>query len=157
MALSPGAPPMPAPRRSRSWIAWLVGGCALLLVLGLILIGFGAYSLFHSLQNGAFSCLPADFPRYPSATVSSQNTFFGTGLAPGDTSRCSVVLESNDDLPTVATFYEQQLGAGVWTLTSSDPASGELRFQLSSRPQTVGVLDLLGRGQHTEIQIQLDS
>jgi hypothetical protein len=32
-----------------------------------------------------------------------------------------------------------------------------ISFQLRSRPQTVGTVSLLARGQHTEVQIVLDS
>jgi hypothetical protein len=32
-----------------------------------------------------------------------------------------------------------------------------MRFRRVSKPQNVGVIDLLGRGQHTVIQIKFDS
>lgn len=146
-----GAPLMPAPRRSRAWIGWLAGGCALLLVLAVIGAAFGLSSLVKEFQNGAFNCLPSDFPSYPGATVSSENTSFGT------TRRCSIVLESDDGVAAVTAFYHQELSTGDWTITSSDPGSGEFSFRLRSRAQTYGTISLLGRGQHTEIEIQLNS
>jgi hypothetical protein len=152
-----GASPMPAPRRSRGWIWWLVGGCGVLLVLGAIGAGFGLYSLVTRFQSGAFSCLPPDFPNYPGASVISEYTKLGAGFSPGDNSRCTMVLDSNDDAATVTTYYEQQLGSGDWTIASSDTANGVISFQLRSRPQTVGTVTILGRGQHSEIDIQLDS
>jgi len=51
----------------------------------------------------------------------------------------------------------EHLNGGDWTIVSSDSANGVIDFQLKSRPQTVGTVTLLGRGQHSEIDIQLDS
>lgn len=129
----------------------------MLLVLGIIGIGFAASSLFNGIRNGAFNCLPSDFPQYPGATVSSEDTRIGSGFSPGDSKRCTTVLESNDGAATVTTFYEQNLASGDWTIASSDTTTGEIMFHRTSRPATVGDLVLLGRGVHTEIQIQLDS
>jgi hypothetical protein len=143
--------PLRAPRRSRAWIGWLAGGCAVLLVLVVIGAGFGLFSLVKQFQNGAFNCLPSDFPRYPGATVSSENTTIGTSK------RCSIVLESDDDVAAVTGFYQQGLNSGDWTITSSDPAGGEFSFRLRSRSETFGTISLLGRGQHTEIKIRLTS
>ena len=123
----------------------------MLLVLGVIGAGFGLSALVKQFQNGGFNCLPSDFPSYPGATVSSENTFFGTSK------RCTIVLESDDGVAAVTAFYRQQLDTGDWTITSSDPASGEFSFRLRSRAQTFGTISLLGRGQHTEIEIQLNS
>lgn len=157
VAVAPGAAPMPPPRRSNGWIWWLVGGCAVLLVIALVGLGFGVYSLVNGFQHGAFSCLPSDFPSYPGASVTNENTSVGTEFSSGDTKRCTIVLDSNDGVATVASFYEQQLATGDWTIASSDPTNGVIKFERRSRPQTVGTLTLLGRGQHSEIDIQLDS
>jgi hypothetical protein len=154
---APGTSSLPPARRSRGWIWWLVGGCGVLLVLGVIGGGFGIYSLVNRFQSGGFSCLPSDFPSYPGASVVSENTKVGAGFSTGDNGRCTMVLNSNDSAATVTTYYEQQLGSGDWTIVSSDTASGVLSFQRKSRPQTVGTVTLLGRGQHSEIDIQLDS
>jgi hypothetical protein len=148
---------MPAARRSRGWIWWLVGGCAVLLVLAAIGAGFGLYSLVTRFQQGAFSCLPSDFPGYPGASVVSVNTKVGTGISAGDSTRCTIVYESNDDIGTVTAYYQSHLNSGDWTIVTSDSASGVIGFQRKSRPQTVGTVTLLGRGQHSEIDIQLDS
>jgi hypothetical protein len=142
---------MPPPRRSRAWIGWLAGGCAVLLVLGVIGAGFGLFSLVRQFQNGAFNCLPSDFPQYPGTTVSSEKTSVGT------IRQCTIVLESNDGVAPVTAFYKQELDTGDWAITSSDPASGEFSFRLRSRSQTFGTISLLGRGLHTEIDIQLNS
>jgi hypothetical protein len=151
------AAPLPPPRRSRSWIWWLVGGCAVVLVLGAIGAGFGIYSLVNRLQHGGFSCLPSDFPTYPGASVVSENAKIGNEFSPGDSSRCTMVFDSNDNGAAVTTYYEAQLNNGDWTIVSTDSANGVISFQRKSRPQTVGTVTLLGRGQHSEIDIQLDS
>lgn len=145
------ASPTPSRRRSRAWIGWLAGGCALLLVIVVIGAGFGLFSLVRQFQNGAFNCLPSDFPSYPGATVSSENTSIGT------IRRCTIVLESDDGVAAVTTFYQRELNTGDWAITSSDPAGGDFSFQRLSRSQTFGTIALSGRGQHTEIEIQLTS
>jgi hypothetical protein len=156
-AVAPGVSPPPAPRRSRSWIWWVAGGCALLLVLGLIGAGFGVYALVKRFQTGVFSCLPSDFPNYPGASVVSERANVGAGFAPGDINRCTMVLNSDDDVAAVTAFYEWRLDAGDWTIASRDSASGAIDFQRKSRPQTVGTLSVAGRGTHTEIDVRLDS
>jgi len=141
----------------RTWIWWAAGGCGLLL---LIAVGGGIYgfvSLVHTFQRGGLSCLPSDFPRYPGASTTRDYTYYGTNLAPGDTRECQEVLASNDDVSTVTDFYAGKLSTGDWKITSDDRATGELKFARVSRPLTVGVVDMLGRGQHTVIQIKLDS
>ena len=147
-----GVVPPPSPRGSRAWIWWLSGGCALLLVLVLIPLGLGVPAILNAIRNGAFECLPSDFPNYPGATFVSFNTNFGSG-----TKHCTIVLESNDGVAVVESFYEQHLDTGDWTVVASDPTTGVLRFQRISRPETSGAIQLLGKGQHTEIQIELDT
>jgi hypothetical protein len=154
---TPGVSPMPAPRRSNAWIWWLAGGCVVLTMLGFIGAGFGIYGLVRGFQSGGFTCLPSDFPSYPNVTVANEQTRFGTGVAPGDTNECRMVLDSNDNVTTVTGYYKQQLNSGDWITTSSDLSSGVISFQLASRPQTIGTVSLLARGQHTEIRIVLDS
>jgi hypothetical protein len=154
---TPGVSAIPAPPRSRSWIWWLVGGCAVLLVLAVIAIGFGIYSLVNGFQHGAFNCLPSDFPSYPGASVVSENTQLGTGMSPGDNKRCTIVLDSNDNVDTVTSFYQQNLATGDWTIPTAHPPQGEFSFTRISRPQTRGTVIVVVHGQHTEIDIQLDS
>jgi hypothetical protein len=148
---------MPPPHRSRSWIWWLVGGCGVLLVLGAVGAGFGVYSLVTRFQHGGFSCLPSDFPTYPGASAVNENAQIGNEFSPGDNNRCNMAFDSNDDVATVTTFYQAQLNSGDWTIVSTDSVNGVINFQLKSRPETVGTVTLLGRGQHSEIDIQLDS
>ena len=143
--------------RSRPWIWWLAGGCALLLVIVLVGAGFGVYSLVHSFQGGGFACLPSDFPSYPGASVVGETTYVGTAVAPGDSKSCHMVLRSNDDVVTVTAFYNDNLNTGDWHVTAFISSAGQVQFHRVSRPATFGVVQLLGRGQHTEIRIQLDS
>ncbi len=149
--------PPSAPRRSHTWIWWVAGGCAVLLVLGLVGVGVGVYNLVNSFQHGGFACLPSDFPNYPGATVITENTYVGTAVAPGDSKRCSMVLKSTDDPATVTAFYQDKLNGGDWKVTAYIASIGQIQFQRVSRQQSVGVVELLGRGQQTEIHIQLDS
>jgi len=151
------APPVAtSPRRSFAWVWWLAGGCAVLVVIALVAAALGLGSLMSSFQHGGFSCLPSDFPGYPGATVSSENTYVGTGVPAGDTKRCTMVLESNDDVSTVTSWYTSNLNSGDWS-ASSDTASGTVRFENRSKPSTNGTIELLGRGQHTEIRITVYS
>ncbi len=144
-------------RRSRSWVGWVAGGCALLLVIGVGAGIWGLASAVKSFQQGGFTCMPSDFPRYPGTSVTRDYTTVGTNVAPGDSRECQETLQSNDDVSTVRDFYASRLNAGDWKITADDSANGEMRFRRVSKPQNVGVIDLLGRGQHTVIQIKFDS
>jgi hypothetical protein len=136
---------------------WLAGGCALLLVVAIAGGIWGITSLVHSFQNGGLACLPSDFPHYPSAQITREYTYVGAGLAPGDSRECQETLDSSDDVATVTEFYASHLNSGDWKVTANDPSNGRIDFQRVSRPQTVGVLLLFGRGQHTTIDIKLES
>jgi hypothetical protein len=147
----------PGPRRPRTWLWWLGGGCVLLLVLG---IGGGVWavgSLVNAVQSGSLSCLPSDFPRYPGASVTRDYTYVGTGVAPGDSRECQETLSSDDDVTTVTAFYAAQLDSGDWRITTYDKASGQVQFERRSKSQQVGLIQLLGRGDHTVIEIKFDS
>jgi hypothetical protein len=140
------------PRRSFAWVWWLAGGCAVLVVIAVIAGVLGLSALVTNLERGAFSCLPSDFPSYPGATVSSENTYVGTGMPAGDTKRCTMVLESDDDVNTVRSWYSSSLNSGDWS-ASADAPSGTVQFESRTTPSTNGTVELLGRGQHTEIRI----
>ena len=146
-----------APRRSRAWVWWVAGGCVLLLVIGIGAGVWGLTSAFRSFQKGGFTCMPSDFPHYPGATVTRDYTFVGTNVAPGNSRECRETLNSNDDVSTVTDFYASHLNSGDWKVTAKDTANGEIKFRRISKPQNVGVIDLLGRGQHTVIEIKYDS
>jgi hypothetical protein len=153
------APQPPPPPPSRAWIAWLVGGCAVLFLVGAVAVGFAVYGAVKSLQShglNAFTCLPPDFPAYPGVIISGESARFGSS-EPGDSVSCQVTFQSNDNVTTVSNFYLRHLETGDWTIASNDPATGEIRIRRKSRPATVGTVDLIGRGQHSEIQIRIDS
>jgi hypothetical protein len=150
------APPPFGPRRQRTWLWWLAGGCAVLLVLGLAGGIYGIVSLTRAVQNGSLACLPSDFPTYPNATVTGWHAYIGTNAAPGDSHECIENFDSNDPVATVTDFYASRLASGDWNVTSNDTANGAIKFNRVSRPQTVGTVDLLGRGQHTTIGVTLD-
>ncbi len=144
-------------RRSLNWLWWVAGGCALLLVIGGAGLVWGAVSLVNRVQQGGFTCLPSDFPKYPGATVTREYTYVGTNVAPGDSRECQETLQSNDDSTAVTDFYSSNLESGDWNITANDRTIGEIKFRRASRPQTVGVVALLARGQHTVIEVKLDS
>ena len=152
-----GYPAAPARRGPGRWIWWVAGGCSVLLVLGIGLGIFGAVQLAKRFQEGSLSCLPSDFPRYSGATITRDYTYVGTNVAPGDSHECQESVTSQDDAATVSAFYESHLSSGDWTITSNDTSNGAIHFVRRSQPRTVGSAQLLGRGEHTDIEIRLDS
>jgi hypothetical protein len=151
-------PTMPvAPHRSRAWIWWLAGALAVSLLLLLAGAGYGVYSLATKFQTGGFSCLPSDFPAYPGASVVAENTTIGGSLPSGTTRECSMTLAAGDDVATVTSFYEDHLNSGDWSVTGTDPVTGDIQFSNRSKINTSGTVELLGHGAQTEIRIVLDS
>jgi hypothetical protein len=150
----PGQPPA---RRPRTWIWWLAGGCAVVLLLGIAGIVIGGAALVNRIQSGGFTCLPSDFPKYPNAQVTRVYTYVGGGVAPGDSNECQEGLSSDDDVATVTAFYITHLDTGDWSITANDKANGEIRFARRSQSREVGTVELLGRGQHTDVAIKFDS
>ena len=151
------APAYGSPRRPRTWLWWLAGGCALLLVLGVAGGIYGVASLMRAVQSGSLACLPSDFPQYPGATLTNEYTYVGTNVAPGDSHECEETFDSSDDVATVTDFYSSHLNSGDWRITSTDSANGTLNFARASRSQTVGSVLLLGRGRHTTVAVKLYS
>jgi hypothetical protein len=127
------------------------------LVLAIVGGAIGIVSLVNSFQHGGLTCLPSDFPTYSGATVVNENSFYGTGVAPGDTKSCRMTLDSSDDVATVTAFYNQKLNSGDWKVISFNDSSGQIQFERVSRPLTVGTVELLGRGTGSEIRIDLSS
>ena len=54
-------------------------------------------------------------------------------------------------------FYSKGLNSGDWRVTSNDKTTGQIKFSRASNPQNVGVIQFLGRGEHTQIEIKFDS
>jgi hypothetical protein len=146
---------------------WVVGGCAVLVVLAIAGAMIGGVALLNSFMHGALTCMPSDFPAYPDATVAHEHTYSGTNVPPGATRECQMTLESNDNASTVTDFYASRLSSGDWTIVSrggagcstcpNDKTTTEIKFQRKSKAASVGVIDLVGSGQHTEIRIRFDS
>jgi hypothetical protein len=134
-----------------------VGGCAVLVVLAIAGAVIGGVALVNSFVHGGLTCMPSDFPAYPGTSVTREYTYVGTNVSPGNTRECQMTLESNDNPSTVTDFYASRLSSGDWTIVSNNTITGEIKFRRTSKPASVGVIDLLGRGQHTEIQIRFDS
>ena len=129
----------------------------MLLVLGIAGGIYGMVSLVRTFQSGGLACLPSDFPQYPGAKITREYTYVGTNVAPGDSHECEETFDSSDDVSTVTDFYNNQLKAADWKVTSNDTANGTISFARVSRPQTIGSVFLLGRGQHTTIAVKLYS
>lgn len=127
VATTPGAPGAPATGRSRAWIWWVAGGCALVLVLAVVGGVIGISSLVNSFQQGGLSCLPSDFPKYPGATVVNEQTFYGSGVAPGDSKSCRMTLDSNDNVATVTAYYRDKLSGGDWKVSHTATHRGRFR------------------------------
>ena len=147
----------PTARRSKVWIWWVAGGCALVLVLAVVGGAIGITSLVNSFQHGGLTCLPSDFPKYPGTTVVNEQTFYGGGVAPGDSKSCRMTLDSSDNVATVTAYFRDNLNGGDWKVVSYSGSSGQIQFLRVSRPLTVGTVELLGRGSSSEINITLDS
>jgi hypothetical protein len=107
------------------------------------------------------SCLPADFPAYPSAhLIRNSDYVVDTGLPEGDSHQCDQTLNTNDGMATVNRFYASHLDSGDWKVGHIF-ADGSLDFHRISRPATSGTvqfrpLQLIG-GLGTTILIGLDS
>jgi hypothetical protein len=157
IAATTGAVGAPTTRRSKPWIWWVAGGCALVLVLAIVGGAIGIASLVNSFQHGGLTCLPSDFPKYPGTTVVNEQTFYGGGVAPGDSKSCRMTLDSSDNVATVTAYFRDKLNSGDWKVASYSDSSGQIQFQRVSRPLTVGTVELLGRGSSSEINITLDS
>jgi hypothetical protein len=143
--------PAPAPKRgSLAWLWWLAGGCAVLLVIAIVAGILGLTTLFRNFTNGGYSCLPSDFPAYPGASVTFENDTVGTR------NECRMTLTSNDDVGTVTDWYASHLAEGDWQ-DSVDSASGTITFNQVSGGHGTGHVQLLGAGQHTDIEITFDT
>lgn len=147
-------PPAPLAKRRRSGgcIWWVLGGCALILVLALAGAGLGAVSLYNSFKH--YTCLPSDFPSYPGATTANY-TFALNGPTPGNS--CNMVYRSKDSESAVFDFYQGRLSTGGWQATATDPGTGQITFRNVKRAKTSRTVDVAAKNGYTEITIQLYS
>ena len=112
---------------------------------------WGIVSLVHGFQNGAFSCLPSDFPRYPGSTVSAETTTTG-----GNRRECRMSFESVDAVTTVGPYFQSRLDSGDWTVISVDHARGTIKFSRVSTFDVFGSVELFKVGTGTRIAVILD-
>lgn len=161
------AQPYAAPRRSTSWIWWVVGGCGVLVLLAIGGAVVGGVALVNSFIHGSLTCMPSDFPVYPAATVTREYTYVGTNVPAGDTRECQMTFVSNDSPSAVNDFYTSKLSAQDWAIASQggggctncspDQSTTEIKFQRRSRSASAGVIDIVRTGQQTEIKVRFDS
>jgi hypothetical protein len=106
-------------------------------------------ALASQLQVGTGTCVPADFPRYPDAPVAIELSSTGTA------SNCFMVLHTKDSQLTAVEFYQSHLGAGDWKVISVSTATGTVRFERASRPQTTGSVSFVAHPRTTNIYIRV--
>jgi hypothetical protein len=152
-------PNQPPRRRPLRWPWWVAGGCALLLV-GTVLLAVLAVAVFNIARSSYTSCLPHDFPAYPSAHLKSNfDRYAGTGPN-GDLYQCEQTLDTNDAVAMVDRFYASHLDSGDWKLIDNSATDGLIAFRRISRPLTSGTIQMrplqLLWGLGTRIYIGLD-
>jgi hypothetical protein len=152
----PGAytqPPYSGPaRRPRVWL-WILGGCAGLVVLGVVgLIGLlmVSWTALQQGQNGAFNCLPSDFPKYSNQHLQNVSTFTGTGG-----SSCTMIFDDDAEASVVTSYYAAELNTGDWVVTKNDSANGVLTFQRRTNPRVHGTVAIFGHGQKSRVDVQV--
>jgi hypothetical protein len=146
--------PFPQPQPQRRGVpiwAWIIGGCGVALVLGLVLLVIGGIILARSFQAGGLTCLPKDFPVYPGATYQNVRTNVGTGG-----SSCIVTLDAGASSTDVTAYYQQHLASGSWKATGYDPSQGVLRFGRTDNARATGRVAFLGHGTRTQVDIEYD-
>ena len=105
--------------------------------------------LFGAFRVGLSSCLPADFPHYPRATIAS--IVISDSL--GD---CTIQYRTRDTSSEVMRFFETNLNEGDWMVAAVDEQAGLIRFHRSSNPDASGYVKVLSfPGQQTQFQIQI--
>lgn len=115
-------------------------------IAGVLYVGLRVFSALHL---GLSSCVPADFPHYPRATLAS----FVISDSFGD---CTVQYQTRDSASDVQDFYKSNLNQGDWTVTTVDDQAGLIRFQRTSRPDVTGYVKVFSfPGQQTQFQIQI--
>lgn len=132
-----------APRRSKRWVWWLVGGfaiCVLLLTAG---IGFA----LGSVLSGAAVCAPSDFPKYP-------HSLWGGGSA--TVSGCRMAAITFDGSDRIIDFYGNRLSTGSWAVGSINRVNHRIDFQHVRGTRITGVLWLVDQGPFRAICSEFD-
>lgn len=109
-------------------------------------VGVHFFGIFHV---GLSSCLPADFPDYPRASLASIVISDSMG-------NCTIQYRTRDSTAEVQAFYKTRLDEGDWAVTGINDQAGLIRFERRSRPETYGYVKVVGfPGQQTQFQIQI--
>src|SRR5690348_3122267 len=138
--------------RPRSWVWWVAGAGALLLVIGIVGGAYGLISLARTMQQGGLTCLPSDFPHYPGSFVSSETTSLGPVGH-----QCHMTFESGDTVTTVGPYFQSHLSSGDWAVISVDFPNGTIAFNRISQPEVRGTVKLSPTKQGgTHINVVLD-
>src|SRR5690349_19687166 len=146
---------------SRKWWKLAGGGCATLVLVG-VLLGVFVYpwaikTLANKYAHGGFSCMPSDLPKYPGATTISESyDLNGGSVPPQDTTQCQETLGSPDSPAKVVDFYTTRLEQGDWKITATAKSGSEIDFQRRSRAPTMGVLTISEAGKQTQVDVTLD-
>ncbi len=119
---------------------------AVLCAVGFIAI---VVALASQVYIGAGSCVPADFPTYPGASVSSEIA------TTGDTPDCFMVLRTTDSQLTAVQFYRSRLATGDWRVTAVSSSTGTVTFERTSTSQTAGSVSFVAHADSTNIYVRL--
>lgn len=133
---------------------WLLAtaGCLTLVLLTAAGLGFWGYSLWQGIKNGTVSCLSSNFPRYPGSTLGpwsyDLNESHGT---------CQAALESNDDVATVASYYQSKLNGGAWQVTLTNDQTNMFTIESASGSAPYGTVQVAAKDPGSETTITLYS
>jgi hypothetical protein len=141
--------PSPAPKRRIPVWAWVVGGCAGLLLLGAAVAVIGFFVFVYRFQSGGLSCLPKDFPAYPGGTYTSLDTSSGTGG-----SGCTMTYDVAASRGDVITYYRQHLDSSRWQTNGYNAEQGVLTYARTDDPKATGTVTFHTHGTGTEVDIQ---
>ena len=137
--------------RRRFWLL-ATAGCLTLVLLTAAGLGFWGYSLWQGIKNGTVSCLSSNFPRYPGSTLGpwSYNLDESHGT-------CQAALESNDDVATVASYYQSKLNGGAWQVTLTNDQTNMFTIESAGGSAPYGTVQVAAKDPGSETTITLYS
>lgn len=104
--------------------------------------------MFHV---GFTSCLPADFPSYPGARVSS----IVISDSSGD---CTVQFQTRDAGDDVKAFFLANLDEGDWSVTGVEDRTDQIFFERVSDPDVGGYVQVIAFiPRQTQFQVDLET
>jgi hypothetical protein len=127
---------------------------AVITATSLIWMGLAVYAgsrfldMFHV---GLTSCLPADFPSYPGARVSS--------LVISDSSGdCAVQFQTRDAGDAVKAFFLANLEQDDWTITGVEDRTDQIFFERVSDANTTGYVQVIAFiPRQTQFQVDIET